>query len=221
MTFPAVSTIGNSVTDPASTTHTIALNGSASAGDLLLGWLQASAAHGGGSPPSGWTELIDTAARYFLDKVFAAGGETDAAVTLTNSVQSTHNSYRITGAQGAVESTFAAALDPGNLTPSWGANDTLWLAFITLVTTGAGDITAAPSGYSGLTKTAEIDIGGGLRQRGATAWKQANAASENPGTFTVSGTSPNGVSLTVGIRPAVDAAQAATKMYNYRRRRTG
>lgn len=72
----------------------------------------------------------------------------------------------------------------------WGATPTLVIASVRgLGITPNPNVTAAPSGYSGLTY-AELQASGGAYSYLATAYKTVTATTEKPGSFTVTGDTP-------------------------------
>jgi len=207
MAFPVVEATNTSVEATAVTSHDVALPASISAGELLLAVLGTTGtlgdSFGGITAPAGWSEELD-ANELGLESRTADGGEgASATFTSADSATSGHNSYRISGQHGDVEiATAGFTNDPPNLTPSWGAADTLWIAgVVTGDAAGAVDVTVAPTNYSGLIKT--VQVAGGINYRVATAWRQLNAASENPGAFTVtdSGSPFPIIAFTIAVRP--------------------
>ncbi|MDP3726433.1 MAG: hypothetical protein Q8R36_04525 [bacterium] len=153
--------------------------------------------------PSGFTLLFDTGVAGGLDfrgwyKV-AAGGETAVTVNRTVDRHCSFISYRISGYQGTPEAAVATpSKDPPNLSPSWGSAKTLWLA-------GVGDenddpATAGPTGFSGFLQTGTGGAANGNQT--ATASKQEEVASQNPGAFTIPATESIWAAATVAIRPA-------------------
>jgi hypothetical protein len=97
------------------------------------------------------------------------------------------------------EATGSTAPNPPSLTPSWGAADTLWLA-VTGWSEGTITASAFPTNYTntgqngtGVAGSEGVSIGWGFRE--------LNAASEDPGTFTL-GSAANWVAFTIAIRPA-------------------
>ncbi len=98
-----------------------------------------------------------------------------------------------------------AAADPGSFSPSWGADDTLWIAVggqtETSTTGSPPTLTASPTNYSGDLIVARVadaigDITAGV------GFQQLNAASEDVGTWT--GTNlirGNGIASVIAIRP--------------------
>jgi hypothetical protein len=98
-----------------------------------------------------------------------------------------------------------AAANPGSLTPSWGALETLWIAVAgTGEDSTAGTFTAvsaAPANYSGLgTAGLSDDVVGSVAA--GVAFRQLNAASEDPGTFTNDTSNTRWGAATIAVRPA-------------------
>lgn len=206
-TFPVVAAEngGNNTSD--STEHTVNLPSGIQSGDLLLVIFNADS-----TPtitfPEGWTQLFQTLGPTTYKHMFGAwyriaDGEEGATITVTTSAseQSAHTSYRITDYSGTPEvgtssATFNSSPNPPSLAPSWGAKDTLWFAVC-----GYGNnytITAYPTDYTdGRNDYADSTHGCGV----GSARRELNAASEDPGTFTLSG-DMRWVANTVAIQPA-------------------
>lgn len=154
-----------------------------------------------------WTDITTNVGAGGAAWIRASGGET-GTITFTTSAAERADfiMYCIRGAHTttapAVGTTATASStnpDPPALTPSWGAEDTLWWA-VTVV-----DITvpsAAPTNYTNLdtaTSTSGVTV--------ATARRELNAASENPGVFTMA--TDQWLANTIGVRPAPAAAENA------------
>jgi hypothetical protein len=87
------------------------------------------------------------------------------------------------------------------LTASWGAADNLFIA-CEVVDFGGINATAAPAGYTGLISHPHPDAFGG-RQSMGFAYKQVNAATEDPGSFTLENTTvTTTMTATIVIKPA-------------------
>lgn len=140
MSFPTVAAVngGNQVAADV-TSHTVNLPASIAANDLLLGFFTSD-----GDPvitwPGDWTLLFETvtgtAARFSCYYKIASGSE-GASITVTTDVneKSAHTTYRIgvgsfTGTPEAGTSATGTSTTPNppSLSPSWGANDALWIA---------------------------------------------------------------------------------------------
>lgn len=216
MTFPVVAGT-NTSTQTSATSHTVNLPASIAAGDLLIvlfGW---PATADDVSTPSGWTQfmnVLNNTRLYGFYRVADGGEGSTLTVTSSSSAASRHNSYRITGYQGTLEVATATGSsttpNPPNLAPSWGAEDTLWIAAAHNSNTTA-DI-AAPTNYGNLLEAflSPFEMN--------SARRELNASSEDPGTF-ANASNAQWQAATIAIRPA--AAGTASKMHQYRRRRTG
>jgi hypothetical protein len=213
--FPVVAGT-NTSTQASSTSHTVNLPASIAAGDLLIIFFGYNNTADDVTTPSGWTQFFNdvNGIRFYGFYKVADGGE-GATVTISSSTSgaSRHASYRITGYQSVPEATTStgasATPDPPNLTPSWGAADTLWLAS-THCANSTTDL-AAPTNYGSIVQSAiQNSAQVGVAQR------NLNAASDNPGTFT-GATNSLWVAATVGVRPTAGGAAAKAKYYKQRR----
>lgn len=110
------------------------------------------------------------------------------------------NWHGVTAPEAATTSGDSSSADPPNLTPSWGADDTLWLAIAANTANGTGgSFTAAPTNYTGFQNNSASS--GGSITDVASSTRQLNAASENPGTFTTA-SNRFWASATLAVRPA-------------------
>lgn len=93
----------------------------------------------------------------------------------------------------------ATSANPPSLTPSWGADDDLWIAVAGNAATGdTTGFTVAPTNYTGLQSNGASS--GGSTANIATATRQLNATSEDPGTFTPS-SNRFWTAATIAVRP--------------------
>ena len=183
MAYPVVQARATGTNGTNSTSHAITLPSGITAGDLLVVVFSVD-----GAPtvtgPAGWTKLGQASnGTTVTGAVFwrlAAGADT-LTLTTSASEQSSHVSFRITGAkvvEGSSANGSSTNSDPPLLAPTFGSHEYLWIA------TRSGDAsavaTAAPSGYSNLTTVA----GGGQGASTNSAELEATAASQNPGVFT-------------------------------------
>lgn len=215
MAFPTVQTRTTGASSATATSHTVTLPATVNSGDLLL----IAFTCGGGtgttvtwdnSTAGTWTEIANntqsTNVRGILLSKVADGTEDSAALSITLSVaaQVAWTIWRITGCQGGVEAiansggtttvTFSA------LTPSWGADDNLWLA--------VGHINSTPtvSPYSTNYTNATRAAGSGTsRVTTESVERELNAASETPSAWTISNVNGH-VQYTVAIRPAAGSS---------------
>jgi len=198
--FPTVAAV-NGGYDGTGTSHTVNLPSGIASGDLLLVFFNSES-----NPtitfPDGWYNLFQ--ASYSTNVTFGAwyriaDGTEGSTITVTTSTsQSTdHTSYRITSYSGTptvgtAVTGIGTTPNPPSLTPSWGAKDILWFAAVGYW--GSFNISAYPTNYTNGRKD-------GLNLCLGTARRELNAASEDPGTFTLTG-SALWVANTVAIAPA-------------------
>lgn len=186
----------------------IAYQSSASAGTVFSSW-------GGG-----FTEFLDvggTTSNMSIGAAykFSTGSETGTftvaqAATVTGhaamillSIAGAHATSPPEG--GAIANGTSAAADPVSLSPSWGADDTLWIAV-----GGSGEtstsgtytgISGPPANYTGGIQTGiSGDVVGGVE--GAVAFRQLNAASEDVGTRSVDISNARNSAVVIAVRPA-------------------
>lgn len=210
MAFPQiVSTNTSTQGPPNASTHNVSLPATINSGNLII-------IHAGinGTPtitgPSGFTELVSSVNSGTL-KVWgkvADGTEGGTTVTFTTNVneQSAHCTYSISGWSGNLaevesqtSSGFGNMPPPPSISPSWGAEDTTFIAGTSL---GVGNLTvsAYPTNYTSnqlSSMTGAITAGAGA----ATATRENNTATETPSAYTISGNS-NYNAFTIAIRPA-------------------
>lgn len=196
--FPSIES-STSNTNSSGTSHTINLPSIKDKGKLLLVTIGTSS-----NPtitwPTGWTQLFSAAQGTNLTLASAykvAAGTEGSSITVTTSasVTSSCQSYTVITYQGVPVTTTAVTgaattnPDPPSLTSGFGAVNTLWLVL-------AGDsvnVTAYPSLYTGVAVT-------GTTPYLAGAYRQLNAASEDPEVFTAA--SGNWVANTIAIKVA-------------------
>jgi len=220
--FPTVDGAVTSTTDPASTSHTITLPTGIVAGDLLIAMIITDKASNAHIWPSGWNEIADlvdgddTSAMSVAWRD-AAGGDADPVVTSDVSGKSFQQAYRISGAEAgstqppqvATMAQDGAAPDPPSNTPTGGAKDYLWIAGYGGTSGGTNLASAAPTNYTNLLAQNVADGEGFINK--ATARRNLNTATENPGTFTLP--TPNDtihVAYTIAVHPGAGGAQSIT-----------
>lgn len=221
MAFPVVEEITATEFDSDTTTHAVNLPATVNAGDLLilLAGFEYQATNATTSGPGGsWVEIYNyrtNNSRTVAYGLVAAGTEDGgtASVNTSANVYGVAHVYRIR--QGTWEGTSVAANvasattsgsssdpDPPNLAPSWGAADTLWIAWAS----GNNNTTVSsyPSSYTN--GTSAMGNGALSYVLGATARRELNAASENPGTFNYASNPSSWNATTIAIQPAAAAA---------------
>jgi hypothetical protein len=183
------------------TSHTINLQSNIVAGDLLL--VLFSSVNGQGGTPSGWTKDPDHDQIKLYSKTASGSEGATETITTTNATGSSHTSYRISG-WNSFETAFFngpnnTTPDPPSLSPSWGAKDTLWLACFG-ESNGNRQVSTYPSNYSsGRNDYWDSNDGSGV----GSAIRVLNAASEDPGNFTL-----NANDLWDGLTIAVEPSAA-------------
>jgi hypothetical protein len=215
MTFPVYVSASTINTDNAAgTSHAVNLPAAVDVGDRLIAVLHTSGAAGGitwdDATVGAWTQIynLDTSSADSSGACYeriADGTEDAAALTITtvNSIASQAVVFRVSGAHASAAIEVAtlntinsASHDPPLLTPSWGAQDTLWLAL-------AGQ-EGGTRWYSGFPAD-YVDTGYFNHEAlpGAVigyAWRSINATSQDPSTFTSSATN-RCIVATLAIRP--------------------
>lgn len=204
MAFPVVESRSSGATSTTNTTtHSITLPSGIQAGELLLVVFSVDG-NPTCTPSAGWSRLTpaangSTVQGCILWKV-AEGGDT-LTITTSASEQSSHVSFRISGAAfitGAGANGSSTNSNPPSVSINAGADDFLWIA------TRSGDstvvATVAPSSYSDLQTQAAAGTGGASTN---TAERNLNAASEDPGTFTSA--SEQWASFTIAVHPTANA----------------
>lgn len=224
MAFPATAAAPTATPFAASVTSMpVSMPASIASGDLLLAFVEVRNA-GTWTKAAGWTDitsLSQTGGGGGVGKLngfykIAAGTESGTTPTWTASISTTGEwqVYRITGWHGTTPpealttSGDASAANPPSLTPSWGADDTLWLAVAGHTAGSTAAWSAGPASYSGFQNDGASS--GGSAVSIASAYRQLNAASEDPGTFTVSGSNRFWAAATIGIRPGGGGPPPAT-----------
>ncbi len=217
MTFPTVETTSVGAETGNETSHTVNLPSGIVSGDLLV--VEFSYALPNTTTfPAGWTNFItrNNGNGIRTDAAWRdADGTEGASITVTtndNATRSDHAVYRISGAedpdtQAPEVSTGAtgtdASPDPDSLTPTGGAKDYLWIALMGS-DDASDDITAGPTSYTNLLVG---ENGSSLAIHVASAERQLNASSEDPGTFTLEN-SEEWLAATYAVHPAPPAVVA-------------
>jgi hypothetical protein len=216
MTFPVVATVNYSEESVDTTTHDVLVPASISAGDLLLLFVSIDAPQAAPTI-SGWTNILYDNGAHGVGVwyKFAAGGETAFTYTTSGSQQSANRTWRVTGAHASQ----APEIGPGQdgfrntwgcdiLTPSWGVDDTLWVAYVGF--DGGAGVSAYPTSFTDNQFT-DTSTGGSAETRSGLALcsYNLNASSHDPvgGTLTAS---VNVIGMTLGVRPSVGTPGAST-----------
>jgi hypothetical protein len=205
--FPKVEgTAVGSTSGTGTTSFNAPLPSSIQAGEMLL--LFVAAVRGSAvtvATPSGWTQLYNVTGtgnirRFCCFYKTASGSEgSTVAVTISDNAVIATNSYRISSFNGVPEAATPAtgtstSPDSPNLTPTWGADETLWISPVARQSTNAG--ITAPANY---TNVINKDDTGANPLTMASARREQNASSENPAAWAFTG-SAAWVAGTVAVR---------------------
>lgn len=221
MTFPTVQSRTTGASGAVSTSHTVTLPTTVNSGDLLL----VAFTCGGGSGTSitwdnttagAWTTVANnnqsTNVRGALFSKVAGGTEASAAlsITLGASVQAAWTIWRISGCEGSIEAVVStgttATVNFSALTPSWGADDTLWLAVGHFPGTQA--VSTYSTSYSDATRSAGSGTGRVLTE---SCERLLNAASETPSSWTLAFSATH-VQHVVAVRPSAATSLSITSI---------
>lgn len=164
--------------------------------------------------PAGWTSLVDTTHADGISRLICryklSDGSEGSSITVTTNVASESSGYgwifqgsSTTSAPESCGGTCVTAsgltCDPPSLTPSWGADDTDWIAVSQQ--NGESVSISYPTNYAhGTTKNCPTSFCGV-----SAGDRQLNVASEDPGVFTW-GSNNHTVCATIAIRPGAVAA---------------
>lgn len=220
MAFPSAGTPVATSFDTSVTSMAVNMPATVTSGDLLIALVEVRNA-GTWTKPTGWSDIstVSQAGGGSVGKLngfykIADGTEGGGTATWTAStgtsaiwqvirVTSWHGT---TAPEGATASGDATNANPPSLTPSWGAADDLWIAVAANAATGeTTGFTAAPTNYTGLQSNGAST--GGATCNVATATRQLNATSEDPGTFTPS-SNRFWAAATIAVRPAASSNPA-------------
>jgi len=211
MAFPQVAAVngGNRYLD--GTTHIIDLpSGYDTVGDLLIVVFGCDGSESVGWP-AGWTELFEKQITLVLTLAVGyrvAEGDEESTITVTTgtSERSAHTSYRISGihSSSAPEcgssntSDGSDSPDPPDLDPSWGEEDTLWIAACCYDANKT--ISGYPTNYTDGRNDHSLSVAGcGV----GSCFRELNAESETPPLFALSA-SEQWIANTLAIRCSGD-----------------
>lgn len=231
MAFPTIQTSGtvNSNNTAGTNTKTVGMPSGVTNGDLVVIILTKDGGTGTSditTPASGWTELYDLAsgsANPGLAQTawyrFCDGTEpVDVTVTFTSGVAEIASwvCYRVSGALAIEAGVPAVGVsdtpDPPSLTPSWGSEDTLWLAVM------GWDGWATVTNHSGYPPNYSIDqrtagtYGGSAGAGTSVAGRELAAASTDPDAFLLN-SSNRWIANTIAIRPIGGGGSPQLKNY--------
>lgn len=214
--FPTVAATNSTADSANATNHTVNLPTGISNGNLLLVTIACRNSTTTITFPAGWTIVgsewttggsASAHSRMALYRRTADGSE-GSTISVTTDVSNSCASIskRITGHHtssnpelGTAATGDSTTPDPPSLTPSWGAEDTLWVA---MSGKGAG---GSASGYPTNYSQNQLSVPTTSGTNAALYWaeRELNGTSDDPGTFTQS--SAVWGAQTLAIRPAAAA----------------
>lgn len=223
MAFPSADTQVDTDFGTSVTSMPVNMPATVNSGDLLITLVSVRNA-GTWTNPSGWDDistLSQTGGGGGVGKTngfykIADGTEAGTTPTWTASVATSAawQTIRITNWHGTTppEATTisgdATAANPPNLAPSWGTDDNLWIVVAGHAAVSAAAFTAAPTNYTGFANNGASS--GGAAVSIASANRQLNASSEDPGAFTAGGSNRFWASGTIAVRPSGSTPPPAT-----------
>ncbi len=226
MAFPQIIAVTGTNGTASDSTPTATISNLVKAGDLLLALIRSDAGTGFAWPGSPvWTELFDSTADAANDAIslahrFADGSELDVTPTVTSGLKWAGLTWVIRGAHPTQAPEFAtlvtgasATPNPGSLSPSWGAEDTLWIWAGGWEGEQTSPPASNPTNYASNIAGADSGVAGAVATncRVATASRELNAASEDPGSWTIS-VSDDWTATVLAIRPAPDTHAGRRQM---------
>lgn len=183
MAFPTVESTATSQVNTSGTSHSATLPSGIAVGDLLIVICGCTSI----SAMSGWTFALSTSSISVAYRVADGSEGSSVSFTTTGATRSAHNAYRISGYTGTPEAqTPAASYNVPSLTPTWGSDDTLWIAAVR-VQASDYTINGAPTNYGSLIEVGNPSSSATSRYRTGSATRQLAASSDDPDSFTVSG----------------------------------
>lgn len=212
-TFPTINSL-TTETFSAATAHNVDMPATVNAGDLLLALITNDGNATITSPGGGWTQQTTlnsgTAVRGSVWAKVANGTEGGTQVNFVTSAseEMAAQVYKVpagnwSGSLAGVEASAVASgsvnnPNPPSLNPgAWGTENTLWLSYA--AGSSYTSVNSYPTNHTSGVHT--ISNTGTAGASTSSAWRTVNAASEDPGAFSMSTTS-DAVAITVAIRPA-------------------
>lgn len=212
---PTVQSITETVFASNATTHNVNIP-AVNAGDLLLAIITSDGS-ATVTVPSGWTELYtfvsQEAPRSGAYYMFAPSNASATTVNFITSSSETMAAqvYRITDASlvtaGTPVSGTTTQPNPPSLSPGWGSVSTLWIALANQDNAG-NTVNSYPANYTNGTRTAAGSTTTGAMV--ASARRTATLSSEDPGVFTMSGSS-GAMAQTIAITAAAPRVMSITE----------
>jgi hypothetical protein len=222
MAFPTLASVTDTDFGTSVTSMAVNMPATVDSGDRLIAIVHVRNAGTWNTVPTNWSNLGEQAGgggvgELSIFEKIADGTEDGGTATWVTSAGTTAawQVLRITGAHAstASELTFASgdasAANPPSETASWGGTeDNLWLAVAGHSAASTSAWSAAPTNYSGFALNGASS--GGAAISTAHGYRQLAADTEDPGTFTVSGSNRWWATATVVVRTAAAAGTTVT-----------
>ena len=155
--------------------------------------------------PTGWTLV---SADLFLEVYSRTADGTEGAtadVSLSTARKLVAVTLRISPAAAVEAATTSTSLNSPSLSPSWGSDDTLWLAASSVSQNDAVfEYTGDPTGYTNLAYLETADGAGSGNTNDAqlvVAYRELATATEDPDAWPTSGTQTANRSQTIAVQP--------------------
>jgi poly(3-hydroxybutyrate) depolymerase len=153
--------------------------------------------------PAGWTQqasVLNGSVRYVIYSRVVDGTEGNSiTVTTASARRSEHNVYRLARAQTLGFSTATGSSttpDPPSVSPAAGARNYLWLASYG---SGRSDFVPTPVAPTDYLHIISGTSDAALGLRAASAWRNLNTATEDPGTFTGHSSAADWIAATISV----------------------
>jgi hypothetical protein len=194
VTLPSIVDVTTGSDSIAGSSHPVVMPATVNAGDRLMILIANTT---GATFPAGWTEFLDVSVGGAIAAAYrdADGTEGGTTVTVSNGGSPTRAAWatvRITNydtskaPEAGSASGSDANPDPPSFSPSWGSASDLWFAVVGTAGNPPETISVYPAGYD-LSQTYVAATGAAGRGILGFAARKIEAASQDPGTFTLSG----------------------------------
>ena len=204
--FPEiVGTAATYIEATASTSHPVTMPSGIVFGELLLMIIRQGGSNISKTPPSGWTRISDISFMEVYSRTADGSEGSTATVTLSAARKFLAVTMRISPAAAVEVATISSSLNSPSLSPSWGSDDTLWLAASSVQQNDSTfAYTGDPTSY---TRVAYIETTDGAGSSDTTdaqlivAKRELTTATEDPAAWPTTGTQTGNRSITIAIQP--------------------
>jgi hypothetical protein len=202
--FPQIVASSNYVEATEITDHPVALPSGIVSGERLLMLVRQGGTNVSKTPPTGWTLVISSGPMETYQRTADGSEASTATVTLASARKLVAVTMRIAPAVD-VNAATVNLLDSPTLSPSWGSDDTLWLAASSVAQNDAVfEYTGDPTDYIRLAYLETTDGAGAGDTTDAqlvVAYRELAAATEDPSAWPTSGPQTLNRSQTIAVQP--------------------